>query len=64
MTLAGLQPALFRTAVNALLYSPSYDALVTIAGSSALGVVGLENPTLPRTITMVATVAAAASYTT
>ena len=36
VTLAGLQPALFRTAINALLDSPSYDALVTIVGSSAL----------------------------
>ena len=36
VTLAGLQPALFRTAINALLDSPSYDALVIIVGSSAL----------------------------
>ena len=36
VTLAGLQPALFRTAINALLDSPGYDALVTIVGSSAL----------------------------
>jgi acyl-CoA synthetase (NDP forming) len=36
VTLAGLQPALFRTAINALLDSTGYDALVTIVGSSAL----------------------------
>ena len=37
VTLAGLQPALFRSAITTLLESPSYDALVVIAGSSALG---------------------------
>ena len=36
VTLAGLQPALFRSAINALLDSPSYDALVIIVGSSGL----------------------------
>lgn len=36
VTLAGLQPALFSTAIDALLDSPGYDALVTIVGSSAL----------------------------
>ena len=36
VTLAGLQPALFRTAISALLDSPSFDAVVVIAGSSAL----------------------------
>ncbi|HYI83905.1 MAG TPA: CoA-binding protein, partial [Acetobacteraceae bacterium] len=36
VTLAGLQPTLFRTAIDALLDSPGYDALVTIVGSSAL----------------------------
>ncbi len=36
VTLAGLQPALFRTAITALLDSPSFDAVVVIAGSSAL----------------------------
>ncbi len=36
VTLAGLQPALFRTAIGALLDSPSFDAVVVIAGSSAL----------------------------
>ena len=36
VTLAGLQPDLFRSAIDALLESPSYDALVIIVGSSAL----------------------------
>lgn len=36
VTLAGLQPDLLRGAVNALLASPSYDALVVIVGSSSL----------------------------
>lgn len=36
VTLAGLQPELLRGAISALLDSPSYDALVLIAGSSAL----------------------------
>jgi acyl-CoA synthetase (NDP forming) len=36
VTLAGLQPALLRGAINALLDSPSYDALIIIAGSSSL----------------------------
>jgi acetate---CoA ligase (ADP-forming) len=36
VTLAGLQPQLLRGAIRALLASPTYDALVVIAGSSAL----------------------------
>jgi acetate---CoA ligase (ADP-forming) len=36
VTLAGLQPQLLRGAIKALLASPTYDALVVIAGSSAL----------------------------
>jgi acyl-CoA synthetase (NDP forming) len=36
VTLAGLQPALFRGAIDALLDSPSFDAVVVVAGSSAL----------------------------
>ena len=36
MTLAGLQPELLRGAIRILLASPSYDALVVIAGSSAV----------------------------
>jgi len=36
VTLAGLQPDLLRGAINALLDSPSYDALIIIAGSSSL----------------------------
>ena len=36
VTLAGLQPDLLRGAIRALLDSPSYDAVVVIAGSSAL----------------------------
>jgi len=36
VTLAGLQPALLRSAIDALLCSPSYDAVVVIVGSSAL----------------------------
>ncbi|MHC4052139.1 acetate--CoA ligase family protein [Bradyrhizobium sp. 25ACV] len=37
VTLAGLQPDLLRAAIRILLGSPSYDALVVIAGSSAVG---------------------------
>ena len=37
LTLAGLKPDLFRGMVGALLASESYDALIVIAGSSALG---------------------------
>ncbi|PJG52037.1 6-carboxyhexanoate--CoA ligase [Bradyrhizobium forestalis] len=37
VTLAGLQPDLLRAAIRTLLVSPSYDALVVIAGSSAVG---------------------------
>jgi acyl-CoA synthetase (NDP forming) len=36
VTLAGLQPKLLRQALNALLDSPVYDAVVVIVGSSAL----------------------------
>lgn len=36
VTLAGLQPDLLRSAINALLASPSYDALAIIVGSSSL----------------------------
>jgi acetate---CoA ligase (ADP-forming) len=36
VTLAGLQPALLRGAIKALLASPSYDAVVVIVGSSGL----------------------------
>ncbi|MDF0520507.1 acetate--CoA ligase family protein [Bradyrhizobium yuanmingense] len=37
VTLAGLQPDVLRAATRILLASPSYDALVVIAGSSAVG---------------------------
>lgn len=36
VTLAGLRPDLLRGAINALLASPNYDALVIIVGSSSL----------------------------
>ncbi len=36
VTLAGLRPDLFRGAINALLESPGYDAVVVVIGSSAL----------------------------
>ena len=36
VTLAGLRPDLLRSAINALLASPTYDALVIIVGSSSL----------------------------
>jgi acyl-CoA synthetase (NDP forming) len=36
VTLAGLRPDLLRGAINALLASPTYDALVIIVGSSGL----------------------------
>lgn len=36
VTLAGLRPDLLRGAINALLSSPNYDALVIIVGSSSL----------------------------
>ena len=36
VTLAGLQPALLRGAIKALLASPTYDALAIIVGSSVL----------------------------
>lgn len=36
VTLAGLRPDLLRGAINVLLASPSYDALVIIVGSSSL----------------------------
>jgi acetate---CoA ligase (ADP-forming) len=37
LTLAGLHPDIMRGAMRVLLASPSYDALVIIAGSSAVG---------------------------
>lgn len=37
LTLAGLHPDILRGAIRILLASPSYDALVVIAGSSAVG---------------------------
>lgn len=37
VTLAGLQPDLLRGAIEALLSSPTYDALVIIVGSSGVG---------------------------
>jgi acyl-CoA synthetase (NDP forming) len=37
VTLAGLQPQLLRGAIQALLASPSYDALAIIVGSSGVG---------------------------
>ncbi|MGC2780070.1 MAG: acetate--CoA ligase family protein [Bradyrhizobium sp.] len=37
LTLAGLQPEILRGAIRTLLASPSYDALIIIAGSSAVG---------------------------
>lgn len=37
LTLAGLHPDILRGAIRILLASPSYDALVIIAGSSAVG---------------------------
>ncbi|MBO1077977.1 acetate--CoA ligase family protein [Roseomonas haemaphysalidis] len=36
VTLAGLRPDLFRGAIDALLESPAYDAVVVVIGSSAL----------------------------
>jgi len=36
VTLAGLRPDLLRGAINALLASPTYDALIIIVGSSSL----------------------------
>ncbi|MGH7034811.1 MAG: acetate--CoA ligase family protein, partial [Stellaceae bacterium] len=36
VTLAGLRPGLLRTAIAALLESPSYDALIVVAGASAI----------------------------
>jgi acyl-CoA synthetase (NDP forming) len=36
VTLAGLQPALLRRALQALLASPTYDAVMVVVGSSAL----------------------------
>lgn len=37
VTLAGLQPEIFRSVIDTLADSPSYDAIVVIVGSSALG---------------------------
>ena len=36
VTLAGVKPEVFRSAIAALLDSPSYDAVITVVGSSAL----------------------------
>ncbi|WP_176053392.1 acetate--CoA ligase family protein [Paraburkholderia caribensis] len=36
VTLAGLQPTLLRSALRALMESPTYDAIVVVVGSSAL----------------------------
>lgn len=41
VTLAGLQPALLRGAIKALLASPSYDAVIVIVGSSGLAMPNL-----------------------
>jgi acyl-CoA synthetase (NDP forming) len=41
VTLAGVKPDIFRAAIDALLASPSYDALVVVVGTSALA-----NPSL------------------
>lgn len=52
VTLAGLRPDLLRGAINALLASPSYDALVVIVGSSSLAMpellVGAVQECLPN----------------
>ena len=37
VTLAGLRPDLFRSAIGTLLQSPTYDAVTVIIGSSGLG---------------------------
>jgi acyl-CoA synthetase (NDP forming) len=37
VTLAGLQPEIFRSVIDTLAESPSYDAIVVVVGSSALG---------------------------
>ena len=37
VTLAGLRPDLFRSAIGTLLQSPTYDAVTVIVGSSGLG---------------------------
>jgi acyl-CoA synthetase (NDP forming) len=37
VTLAGLQPEIFRSVIDTLADSPSYDAIVVIVGASALG---------------------------
>jgi acyl-CoA synthetase (NDP forming) len=37
VTLAGLHPELFRSVIDALFASPTYDAVVVIVGSSAIG---------------------------
>jgi acyl-CoA synthetase (NDP forming) len=53
VTLAGLQPALLRGAIKALLASPTYDATVVIVGSSGLAMPDLMadaiNDCLPGT---------------
>ena len=37
VTLAGLRPDLFRSAIDMLLESPTYDAVIVIVGSSGWG---------------------------
>jgi acyl-CoA synthetase (NDP forming) len=46
VTLAGLEPKLLTGALDALLESPSYDALVVIVGSSSLAMPGLMAGTI------------------
>ena len=37
LTLAGLEPQIIRGAIQALLESPKYDAVISIVGSSGVG---------------------------
>jgi acyl-CoA synthetase (NDP forming) len=46
VTLAGLEPKLLTGAIDALLESPSYDAIVVIVGSSSLAMPGLMAGTI------------------
>lgn len=46
VTLAGLEPKLLTGAINALLESPSYDAIVVIVGSSSLAMPDLMAGTI------------------
>jgi acetate---CoA ligase (ADP-forming) len=46
VTLAGLEPKLLSGAINALLESPSYDAIVVIVGSSSLAMPDLMAGTI------------------